>query len=313
MADNSSYELINTLPSPEEFISALGNWAYVLYICSGLISLILLAQYLVIVCKISIPAERYGPTVWVNSVYAIAAMMCTVAIVLPRAGPYISSVFKIFIGIAMVKFVELLLISVGGEHRILANFNELTYINLKSPPFCFCICCPTGVHMTQKKLSAMKYSVYQVIFFFIGKLKNTFTVVLQMPFVQFLCIFTVDLLGKAEYSSSDDFSLTDENVYLQTGMTMSFFVAMWGLFQLMSITMKFELVGDCKFKFKAVLLKVLIVVINVQGMVIDVLIYYEVFGCFRQLGPKAVGGMVRDVTLMIEAFFLGNLSFYLHF
>ena len=151
-------------PTLEEFQTSLGYPAYVLYGLGAFTSCLLLIQFLFMALKFlqHVPQDRIRQTFWINSVYSVVGTMTTLSIIFPKSGPFVWSIYRIMVGRAMSKFVELLLIWVGGQKSLLKNVDAEASINFRSPPCCFCLCCPTEVKISAKKLTLMKVSVYQV-------------------------------------------------------------------------------------------------------------------------------------------------------
>ena len=118
-----------------------------------------------------VPHNRIRQTFWINSVYSVVGTLTTLSIIFPKSGPFVWSIYRIMVGRAMSKFVELLLLWVGGQKTLLKSV-DTENINFRSPPCCFCLCCPTEVKISEKKLVLMKVSVYQVLRFEILQLFN---------------------------------------------------------------------------------------------------------------------------------------------
>jgi hypothetical protein len=121
--DNCS--ILAQFPTPDEFRSSLGSTlVIVLYGFSGVISTILFIEYLFMLYKFIqyVPKERLKHTMWINAVYFIVALFTSISVILPKSGPFVWSLYKVVVGIAMAKFVDLLMIwSVGFEEAILTN------------------------------------------------------------------------------------------------------------------------------------------------------------------------------------------------
>ena len=165
--DSSDY------PTLEEFQISLGYPAWVLYGLGAFTSCLLLIQFMVMSLKFLryVPHNRIRQTFWINSVYSVVGTLTTLSIIFPKSGPFVWSIYRIMVGRAMSKFVELLLLWVGGQKTLLKSV-DTENINFRSPPCCFCLCCPTEVKISEKKLVLMKVSVYQVLQFEILKLFN---------------------------------------------------------------------------------------------------------------------------------------------
>ena len=137
---------------------------------------------------------------------------------------------------------------------------------------------------------------------------------LQMPYLQSICLFTITLLHEADLIRYEDYSRssTNINLYIQSVMTISFLCAMWGLFLIMDLTDKFKLIKGHRFRSKAAYLKIMVVFVNLQGLIINILVSFDVINCKGVISGKAHGGVISDLCSLIEAFILGNLTFYLN-
>ena len=124
---------ISKLPDFNEVQNTFGNWAYFLYGLCTIVSFTLIVQYLIMVYKFNqlVPRERLKHTLWINSVYVTVAILTSISILLPKTGPLVWSMYKIFVGIAMSKFVALLFIWIGGEKVMMSKFIQTTHINLR--------------------------------------------------------------------------------------------------------------------------------------------------------------------------------------
>ena len=102
-----------------------------------------------------------------------------------------------------------------------------------------------------------------------------------MPYLQSFCFFITILLKEAELMPLDGFSNSGSmNLYIQSIMTISFLCAMWGLFLIMDLSDKFKLIKGHRFKLKAALLKIMVVFVNLQGLIINILVSFDVITCY---------------------------------
>ena len=132
-----------------------------------------------------------------------------------------------------------------------------------------------------------------------------------MPYLQSFCFFITILLKEAELMPLDGFSNSGSmNLYIQSIMTISFLCAMWGLFLIMDLSDKFKLIKGHRFKLKAALLKMMVVFVNLQGLIINILVSFDVITCYGTVSGKEHGGVITDICSLIEAFILGNVAFY---
>ena len=287
----------DAFPTIEEFILGVkGNGAMILYACSSAATFILMIQFFIMLKKIleSVPNSRVKQTIWIHSVYLAVSLMTLLSIIMPKSSVLTWAIYRIYCGIAINKFVNLIMTWNNGDSAVIAHSDGKT-INLRKPPCCFCLCCPIKAEMNKAKLKLIRWSVH------------------QMPFSQSILLFLTISLDLAGYIRYDDMSFDGGNLYLEVLIMVSFFTAMWGLFILFHITERYSLLREKNFTIKAALLKVLLVLVNVQTFIIDILTFTGVIGCNIHMSRVANGAVVKDVMTLIESFALGSLCFVFTF
>ena len=85
-----------------------------------------------------------------------------------------------------------------------------------------------------------------------------------MPYIQSIAVFLIVVLNLTGYLEIGDLSPTGPNLYLQIVLMVSFFVGLWGLFMFFDITHRFNLLEDFQYRQKAALLKLIVVLVNIQ-------------------------------------------------
>ncbi|TRY75418.1 hypothetical protein TCAL_16799 [Tigriopus californicus] len=305
-ADSQSY------PTLGEYQLGLGSWAIFLYTFSGIAAIILSSEFCLSAWQFekSVSKNLLFDTLFVNSVYFVVSLLTLSSIVLPKASSFSWALYKIYLGLAMVKFTAIILKLYNDDpkhfvHTITTNSRNITvesksqepedeFINMRSPPCCFCLFCPTNVRLTSGKMELIRLAIY------------------QMPYVQALCMYLVISLNLSGYLQYDDESKNPGVVYFQIIETISFVIALWGIFLFLSITNKYQMGNNKHFRKKALLFRLLLVLINVQGVVIDILAALNIIRCNENMSRIAMAAMIKDSCAVFEVFILGNLNFLLN-
>ena len=85
-----------------------------------------------------------------------------------------------------------------------------------------------------------------------------------MPYIQSIMIFLIVVLELTDYLEIGDLNPKGPYLYLMVAILISFFVGLWALFVFLDITQKYELLKDFEYRKKAGLLKVMVILVNVQ-------------------------------------------------
>ena len=133
-----------------------------------------------------------------------------------------------------------------------------------------------------------------------------------MPYVQAVCLFIKIFLDQAEVLPSVLNFRNDPLTYLDTIMTISFLCAMWGCFLMIDLAAKFKIIEGHKFILKGALIKTLVGFVNLQSLIIDILVSYDIIECKEYLSKIAFGGLISNICSLFEAFILGNASFFMN-
>lgn len=131
-----------------------------------------------------------------------------------------------------------------------------------------------------------------------------------MPYVQALCLFIEIFLDETEILPND-LSLTIA-YHLDFIMTFTFLCAMWGCFLIIDLTAKFKIIEGHKFIAKAALLKSLVGFVNLQFLITNTLVNYDIIECKEYLSNRAYGGLISNVCSLLLALILGNICFFVN-
>ena len=87
---------------------------------------------------------------------------------------------------------------------------------------------------------------------------------LQMPYIQGISVFLVVVFELTGYLEIGDLDPAKPYLYLMIVISISFFLGLWALFVLLSITHEYELLTHFKYPQKAGLLKAIVIFVNMQ-------------------------------------------------
>jgi len=137
--------------------------------------------------------------------------------------------------------------------------------------------------------------------------------VYQMPYVQGSILFLMGVLrigGQLDYGSM---SPSDAYLYLTIINVASFIAGLWGLYTLTELTKKYQLLLDFAYRKKSVVLKLMVIFVNIQGILIDVLARYGVIGCIPPfVSATAMGDVIQGLCLLCESLLLGTFAYKLY-
>ena len=89
-----------------------------------------------------------------------------------------------------------------------------------------------------------------------------------MPYVQGISVFLVVVFELTGYLEIGDLDPAKPYLYLMLVISISFFLGLWALFVLLSITHEYELLTHFKYPQKAGLLKAIVIFVNMQVCII---------------------------------------------
>lgn len=287
---------LGVYPTVEEFNLGLGPYAIALYVYCGVVIAILAVQYGSLAGHFltNVPSKRMMATFWVNSVYLMVALFTMFSIVLPKASSFVWLFYRVYLGMAMGYFVQLTMSWYGGETAMLEKIQGRDVI-YRVRPCCCCFICPSAAPLTKRRIRFMKATVF------------------QMPYVQGAVLFIMSVLQIAHYLEPGNVSPTGPYLYLISMLLTSFFVGIWGLFFFMDVTKRYELLVDYNYRQKSMLLKILVVLVNVQGIFVDILASYSVIGCIPPfMSSSAVAGVIKSLLSITESLIFGSLCYRLY-
>ena len=85
-----------------------------------------------------------------------------------------------------------------------------------------------------------------------------------MPYIQGISVFLVVVFELTGYLEIGDLDPAKPYLYLMIVISISFFLGLWALFVLLSITHEYELLTHFKYPQKAGLLKAIVIFVNMQ-------------------------------------------------
>lgn len=100
-------------------------------------------------------------------------------------------------------------------------------------------------------------------------------------------------------------------LYIILVLTVSFFFGIWGLFSFMEITKRYQLLVDYDYRTKSLLLKVVVVAVNIQGILLNILANYGAIQCIPpHISAQAFAGIIKSILCLIESLLVGSFAYY---
>jgi len=224
---------------------------------------------------------------WVISVFPVAVGTSTVALLIPRASDLCDAVDTIYMAIAVGRWVDLTLELYGGENAMAVALRGSS-LPLSVPPVCCCMPCLPRPRVTKLRLALTKWAVWQLKW-----------VQAAHYFVYYLIFFGFqDSAGRATPGA-------DVAYYCVNSINLACYLA--GLFAL-SILCRVSSAHLSRYGYrgKAMAVRLMIVVIKLQGAVIDSLGRLEVYPCVGPLiSPLVVQCTLKNSLVVAEALVAG--------
>ena len=281
-------------PNIEQLFIGLGSWATALYVCSTLALLVVAGEFIWLIYSFTenVPARRRVATVWVNSLYLVAAIMALFSILIPIASDFIWLTYRVYLGMAMCYFVNITFQWFGGETEMVNLIGKNKTINFRVRPCCCWVCCcPKETALDKAKIRLLR------------------SCVCQMPYIQTPLIFLLVVFNLSGFSNIGNLSPTDPYLYLMSVIMISFFVGLWALFTLFGITKKYSVLSNYEYKTKRRLFKSMVIMTNVQGFIIDSLVNYNIIPCLNEeISGFAMGCILKSGLTMIQSIIIGSIT-----
>ena len=283
-------------PDTQTFYESLQGYALALYIVNGMVVGLLAVEYAILVAYIlkNVPSKRQVPTMWVTSVQLVASIMSLFSILTPVASPFVWTFYKGYVGVIMWQFVGITVAWHGGGKRMV-NRMKGQNINLRVPPCCIFWCLPNSTPFTLRKLQILKGCVYQV------------------PFVHVWMLFLLIIFSQIKLSVIGNTHPDDPYFYINIILTISFFVGLWAIFALFQIEKTYNMLRVHQYRIKSRLLKVQLILINVQDIVVDIFTTFHWIECSNpDISAKTMGTIIKSILVMAETIVLGSIVFWLY-
>ena len=160
------------------------------------------------------------------------------------------------------------------------------------PCCCIICCCPKETHFSRKKIQFIKICVN------------------QLAYIQTGMIFLLVVLSLSGDLKIGNMSPNDPYLYIAIILIISFLTGMWGLMTLFEVEATYEFLQVYRYKRKARMLKIIIVLTNLQGFVLDSLSNYEIIPCAGpMISSKTMGSIIKSVLTMGETIVIGTFMF----
>ena len=93
----------------------------------------------------------------------------------------------------------------------------------------------------------------------------------------------------------------------------SFFFGLWGTFMFFELTHKYELLSHHQYRKKSGLLKAIVILINIQGFIMDSIGKYQIIDCYGPyISSTAMASVIKSILCLFESLLLGTICFRLY-
>lgn len=134
-----------------------------------------------------------------------------------------------------------------------------------------------------------------------------------MPYTQSIMIFLMIVLNMSGFLTIGNLSPSDPNLYLMVIILASFFFGLWGTFMFLDLTRKHDHLVSKLYRFKSGILKAIVILINIQGFVLDSMGNYGIIPCVPPLiSTSAMSSVIKSVFCLLESFALGTFNFVMY-
>jgi len=134
-----------------------------------------------------------------------------------------------------------------------------------------------------------------------------------MPYIQSAMIFLMIVLNMSNYLEIGNLNPRDPNLYLTIIILASFFLGLWGTFVFLDLTRKNEQLTENKYRFKSLLLKTIVILINIQGFVLDSMGKYKIIPCKQPfISNSAMASVIKSILCLLESLLLGSVNFIIY-
>merc|ERR1712130_744868 len=108
-------------------------------------------------------------------------------------------------------------------------------------------------------------------------------------------------------------AFNNPHTYVKFVGRISFFFGFWGLFVFFNIEKTFQLLEGFRYTAKFTVTKLMLVLFLLQETLIEGLAARGVIACIPYISGLARGSVINSCLVMVEAFMLGILNFYLYY
>ncbi|XP_047739947.1 organic solute transporter subunit alpha [Hyalella azteca] len=276
------------IPTVSEYSEALGGYG-VLFTTLGAVTTVLL--YLLFFQQIWFTYANTHKAFrrhiyWLISIYPMVTLMCTLAMVVPRAHEICSAVKITYMSIGVGHFADLTILMYGSENLMLAQVNYRP-LQLNVLPLCCCLPC-------LPKPPTSKWP-----------LRLTVALVYQMPITQFIYYFLAVYLNIAEVSNNT------VAVILTMLNFASFLSGVYALNVLENLVR--QDLFPYRYSVKSMALKILILTTKLQAFLFNVLGSNGVFPCLNEfITPVVYENTLENSVLLVEMLVFGFFSYAMY-
>lgn len=294
---NESCPHEGTFPTMDQFQHGMGVSGTVgLYVTSILVLLINSGMFAILVRKFlkEVPERQVPNLCWVTSLFTAISFFTCLMIYMPRATEFLLAAYRVYEAMVIGRFVELNLMWYGGEKELVRNVGENARMRFNLPPACCCFLCLRNKLITRKRIKFVRL------------------VVSQMIYIQLFVLF-LQLVLQFNDIHDGPMSFSNPHSYVKFVGRISFLFGFWGLFVFFKIEHTFNLLEGFNYIAKFTTMKVILILFIVQETLMEGLASRGIISCIPYLSGLARGSVINCCLVMVEAFILGMVNFYLYF
>lgn len=285
-----------TYPTMSQFQLGMGTPGTVgLYVTSIMVCLVNATMFAILIRKFlrEVPERQVPDLCWVTSLFTAISFFTVLMIYMPRSTEFLLGAYRVYEAMVIGRFVELNLLWHGGEKELMRGLGENPRMRFNLPPCCCCLLCMKNSLVTRDRVKMVRLVVGQMVYI------QLFVLFLQLVF-QFNDIHDGPL------------SLSNPHTYVKFAGRISFLFGFWGLFVFFKIEHTFKLLEGFRYVQKFTVMKLILVLFLVQETIIEGLASRGIISCIPHLSGLARGSIINCCMVMVEAFILGVVNFYLY-
>ena len=266
---------------------------------------------------------------WVTSLFTAISFFTVLMIYMPRSTEFLLGAYRVYEAMVIGRFVELNLLWHGGEKELMRGLGENPRMRFNLPPCCCCLLCMKNSLVTRDRVKMVRCGITFLMSLLAIHICIYRLVVGQMVYIQLFVLF-LQLVFQFNDIHDGPLSLSNPHTYVKFAGRISFLFGFWGLFVffkvstcllsmatnlthvLLKIEHTFKLLEGFRYVQKFTVMKLILVLFLVQETIIEGLASRGIISCIPHLSGLARGSIINCCMVMVEAFILGVVNFYLY-